>query len=233
MQMKGEKHIYFSSCVSSVQTSTQLQSMSDLCDKLGRGLLITGKKSTFLLIFDYLCRKKLIWSAVPTLVDCPNPPQVHESKRRKLKRQRVVESSKDISRREESCAAAATPFQQSDADKSPQKKRLKLSNQRLRTKVGGLKKKLCQPSKQRSQAKEIKEATDVISRHLHEPALTFFQTQVKLSSRKRLGYRWTDSDKSFALSLCSMPVQSATSFFRKCLLCLLLGLYVPVCVTSV
>ena len=122
MQMKGEKHIYFSSCVSSVQTSTQLQSMSDLCDKLARGLLITGKKSTFLWIFDYLCRKKLIWSAVPTLVDCPNPPQVHESKRRKLKRQRVVESSKDISRREESCAAAATPFQQSDADKSPQKK---------------------------------------------------------------------------------------------------------------
>ena len=94
---------------------------------------------------------------------------------------------------EEQALADAQPVTQPD---SPRKKRLKVVNSRLRTK-------LCRVTKKAASRKQMskEEAVAVISQYVSGTALELIKTQIMLSGRKQQGHRYSEEFKMYALSL--------------------------------
>ena len=93
----------------------------------------------------------------------------------------------------EQALADAQPVTQPD---SPRKKRLKVVNSRLRTK-------LCRVTKKAASRKQMskEEAVAVISQYVSGTALELIKTQIMLSGRKQQGHRYSEEFKMYALSL--------------------------------
>ena len=76
--------------------------------------------------------------------------------------------------------------------------KLKLSNQKLRTRLCRLRKK---QAKKLGNSNTKKNVIKLVSQYVSGPALQFIKTQIHLSGRKNQGNRWSDEFKALALSL--------------------------------
>ena len=138
----------------------------------------------------------MVWNAEPTAVqslkvDLPvrtKRPPPRERTAPEAKRHKTNDCTNDTS--------ADTPtFTAPDFDT------LTKQNQKLRTKISRLRMHLKTPSKKVTRAQNVKNAISSVSDLLSGNVKEFFITQLKMSGRSRYGYRWTEQDKAFALTI--------------------------------
>ena len=132
---------------------------------------------------------------MPTLVNAPNQPAPITLKR-KLPHKHEIQTKK----RKKPEITQETPANSTTAT-NEETELLKRKTKALKSKVFRLTKKLNTPSKQSSQCKKLNIAIECISQYLNGPALEFFKTQIKAGKMKLRGYKWSEKDKSFAITL--------------------------------
>ena len=196
---------------------------------------LLGKKAQDLCKVFHLCsdhfeehqfttseKKRLIWNAVPTIFDVPNPPKPLTRKRAAPKdRSQFAPPSK----KEKRCAATSAanntkPVEHVKSSGSVDRKdpdnespqiallRRKLANTRNqlyreKKKARNLQEKLARRDKAvgQSESTKLKELKIKLSDFFSGATLQFLSTQLHLVLQKRQGRRWRPSDKAFALSL--------------------------------
>ena len=145
----------------------------------------------------------LIWSAVPTLFDVPNPPKKIEPKRRAPTKRDITPVSKTITASPLTPPTPSTPLTSSAPSTSstptpltPTKQRLRRDLNRFRCKLWRLKK-----EKKVSKNKKIDSLINSLSQYLPLETVKFITTQIKMSGRNKKGMRWPIHDKMLALSI--------------------------------
>lgn len=159
-------------------------------------------------------RKKLIHNAIPTIINAPNPPTQSASKRpppkertnsqpakKCLKMPEEVKSTIQQSIDEDQNSESPNASTSHGSHETPTKNVLRRKNQNLKMRMSRLKRKLLNPNRPRTQRQKIDDAINSVSKVVTGPALEFIKTQIKSSARKKRGYRWSNDEIQFALTL--------------------------------
>lgn len=152
-------------------------------------------------------RRKLIWNAVPTLFNVPNPPQTIEKKRRPInystptstepvaKKQKASTSSEPIPENDTQDQSLAT-------NNSPRKKSMRRKIKQQQTTIWRLKKAAAKRETNRKKGKkDIEIIVNQVREYLPENTTNFIRTQMEMSTRSAKGRRWPVKDKMLALSI--------------------------------
>ena len=141
-------------------------------------------------------KSKLIWNAVPTLSDVPNPPAKVTPSRLVKKRSIVVKASTSVKPTKTIKSPSDQPSTSIVEHKcdTPQKKRLK-------RKVQALKTKLWRKCKQRklSYKDEVNSLILQLKNHLPQENVQFIERQIVLQRSAKIGWRYATADKMMAL----------------------------------
>lgn len=134
-------------------------------------------------------KDKLVWSAVPTLFDVPNPPKRITPLRKPRKR--------SLDEKESTSSEEVQEKKVQKLEDTPRKIKLKRTVNKLRTKLYRKEKAL--------QNKKTYKYEHIISGlrsfGLSENTLAFFEGQIRLCQKKKSGYRYAVKDKMLALSI--------------------------------
>lgn len=131
-------------------------------------------------------KKKLVWNAVPTIFDIPNPP-------RKVTLERTPKQRST----EKNVATGDTQEKKETKPETPRKKILKRKICQLRSKLHRMQKQL----KKKEKPKTERIVSQLKSHGLSDTTLAFIEGQLKLAQRQKNGYRYAIKDKMLALSI--------------------------------
>ena len=137
-------------------------------------------------------KKRLVWNALPTLFDVPNPPKTVGTKRKIKERPEIKAKQRKTT--------AIPPKAAPTVTLPPTEKEQKLQKEvyRLRTKVWRLKQKLKGPHKA---SKSLKTLQSLLNQFLPTVLVALILTQVKVAGKKGAEIRWPSADKMLALSV--------------------------------
>lgn len=135
-------------------------------------------------------KNKLIWSAIPTLFDVPNPPSKLTSIRVPVKRhiEENVRQEK-APRLTEKC---------SEREETPTKKKLRRAVNKYKKRLSRSMKNIQKKGK-KPKVEHVMQTLKTLG--LAENTLTFLEEQLRLCQKKKNGYRYTIKDKMLALSI--------------------------------
>ena len=141
-------------------------------------------------------RERLKYRAVPRDIKATTTATKRQPPRERspppIKKTRIAATSN---------ASEANELRKKMPKKSASMHELKRKNQCLRTRLSRMKRKLITKSRHQTRCDKLKEAIKSVSAVLTGSARDFFITQIKMSSRNKYGYRWSDEDKAFALTV--------------------------------
>ncbi|XP_014672353.1 PREDICTED: uncharacterized protein LOC106812871 isoform X2 [Priapulus caudatus] len=153
-------------------------------------------------------RNKLVWNAIPTIFDVPNPPQRITAKRKRPAARCSSPSKKPKIDKD----VVPTPSIESlpNVSESPsyqeKMKNLKRRNKALLTQIHRLKLKVQSIRTLNQKAapltkNRLQQLESLLKEYLSDIQLHFVMSQIRASNRTVRGRRWTTHDKAFALSL--------------------------------
>ena len=161
-------------------------------------------------------KKSLVWNALPSIFDVPNPPPTVTPTRKPPKRRKVtVEQDTNSKNVKEARTVSKGPLSQvpvseisptksssAPIPETPTKGNLKKQIKRLNSKIWRRDRAIKNTPKNKNNTKQhIDAIVNELDEYLPTNTVKFIKTQVKMSKRTKKGYRWPAQEKTLALSI--------------------------------